>query len=1260
MARIHKLDNYKYFKKDIQGSSTNIYPIVVIGNYPNLNLDDYFVISTNSNYLKQENYQIRPLLLSIPSLKESIDIESKKYKISSVSLDISNYEYEGERFSDIFSENSLINTECRIYWASQSIEKLQVSYISEENANNLELNAFPIYFGKIRRYEHSLERVKLTLEDMSQEYLHRDLPLPNTDSQINWLSDGNNVPDQYKNKPIPQVYGHVDRSPMVSKVLGLGRALLFDSNSEDSKLSNDSQMFNDGYHSYSTFPVFAYKDNKYLSLQEQFLYVYNYMSESPYNWYYQEVVNAVAEGAYQWNDLQNGSIELFNNFFFRSDIHQAITIANPSQISLFGYTTHGYAGELSNASADELINITDYDPNTTFEASGEFTVLQSTHEIPNGEAGFANNFNNSLHFYYDSPKTLGSRPLTLIINDKALRLGTVEFTEGSDGELEIVSSTIIFIRHDQNLNEEDEQKFKDHYDSEGSHVTIYNLDDVDGVDMRDLIELKTVGNGEDVTPTTALQFLVSYNPNLTIQYSVPHMVLQVSQASEKPAISIRYEVFSWFTEPDNQDINAYINGLVRANIQEVRMAVSVDIESGQDKKFFADVNGRLMQNNLNPNVPQVILSILNKELEIDSSKLPELTEDYLGEYSDWSTQFTIDKKINSKTLIEHLSSASAYMIRVNNLGEVAFNKIHLNYNGFNVETDQENGSENHIIKESHIIDYSFTRTKIEDVKTKIELKYKHDYGLNKLNRTTNQITVEQLFGEGVYNYDYYGLKDDHSGSTLIIDDSRGKYIRDDSTANKLATWLLSWYANQHLILNVKLPLSKGLNLEVGDIVQFLGLPQNHKAYGINYSKGVTSILNGQTIQPYFIITETNKSINSVSIKCIQLHTLHIDECSEGYDCTGSCGGSAQLDACGVCGGNNQDESSCDDCLEGFDCLGECGGSAILDECGVCNGTGYYPCPMGEDDICDPNNCLPDTSESDGVCSSTLYGNKQECENNGYTWSAGCYNTCSCYEIIEPCENVPALNKYNPPYIKDVSFIDNYKSLNQDQLGLHCNNINFSQILLSSKDSFNFFGLYKITWRDYANNSDCDNLLWRVEEATLTVSVPPNLQDIVTIQEPFSSGITATYSDNNDVNQEQNIIFDGGESKAFFIQSIDEDGIPFINYDPSSLNNGDVIKLITKLDLKLSRTDNDSIYETHFWQDQLTYDFEFRDCPLPGDLNGDGVTNILDIVSLANCVLNENCNQLENGCAGDVNNDGFYNVLDVVTLVNCVLHENCNG
>ena len=65
-----------------------------------------------------------------------------------------------------------------------------------------------------------------------------------------------------------------------------------------------------------------------------------------------------------------------------------------------------------------------------------------------------------------------------------------------------------------------------------------------------------------------------------------------------------------------------------------------------------------------------------------------------------------------------------------------------------------------------------------------------------------------------------------------------------------------------------------------------------------------------------------------------------------------------------------------------------------------------------------------------------------------------------------------------------------------------------------------------------------------------------------------------------------------------------------------------------------------------------------DCLNMGDLNMDNSYNILDIVSLSNCILIEDCIEIENSCAADINSDGSYNILDLVSLANCVLEENC--
>ena len=56
--------------------------------------------------------------------------------------------------------------------------------------------------------------------------------------------------------------------------------------------------------------------------------------------------------------------------------------------------------------------------------------------------------------------------------------------------------------------------------------------------------------------------------------------------------------------------------------------------------------------------------------------------------------------------------------------------------------------------------------------------------------------------------------------------------------------------------------------------------------------------------------------------------------------------------------------------------------------------------------------------------------------------------------------------------------------------------------------------------------------------------------------------------------------------------------------------------------------------------------------LTGDINGDQVVNILDVVALVNIVISGS----EYNESADVNNDGVVNILDVVQLVNIVLNS----
>ena len=61
-------------------------------------------------------------------------------------------------------------------------------------------------------------------------------------------------------------------------------------------------------------------------------------------------------------------------------------------------------------------------------------------------------------------------------------------------------------------------------------------------------------------------------------------------------------------------------------------------------------------------------------------------------------------------------------------------------------------------------------------------------------------------------------------------------------------------------------------------------------------------------------------------------------------------------------------------------------------------------------------------------------------------------------------------------------------------------------------------------------------------------------------------------------------------------------------------------------------------------------FEFQGSSIAGDLNSDGLINVLDVVALVNIVLG-NADPVS---SGDLNGDGVLNVLDVVALVSIIL------
>ena len=141
------------FQQDIQGRNTNLVPIVVIetairSDFPehNINLS---TVSMSMRHIRYHNFSTSyndplpflPLLLNVPSVKESIDLDKRKHKINTITLNLSNMPYEGKRLSDRIAESDKItdtlkNTRVSIQWVSPQVEyysTFQYYYISANN-----------------------------------------------------------------------------------------------------------------------------------------------------------------------------------------------------------------------------------------------------------------------------------------------------------------------------------------------------------------------------------------------------------------------------------------------------------------------------------------------------------------------------------------------------------------------------------------------------------------------------------------------------------------------------------------------------------------------------------------------------------------------------------------------------------------------------------------------------------------------------------------------------------------------------------------------------------------------------------------------------------------------------------------------------------------------------------------------------------------------------------------------------------------------
>ena len=874
------------FAADIQSRDTSLVPIVTIGSWTyNWNDPEFIQISTNSINLNGAIF--KPLLLNVPSLKESIDIEKRNYKISNVALDISNYEYNGNRFSELVGDRSLINEDVRIWWASPSTTL-------DPDANDLygfiNHNApLQIYYGTIRRYDMTGDKIRLTLEDRSQATFHRDLPIENLGTK--------GVPNKYKNKPVPMVFGKVDKSPcVISSSPFAGEGITGGTNTI---LKADSTA-----NIQSIDALYVYVGDKYVdvpwTVADKGLFDYGLAQQFTISDETIDENNLYTTG----NIITLGTFAPSSTASGDSDVDLKLAATDSNQISIYEKVLTGEIITQNNGMAGVRFHAT----NSKVLRSRDSSTINVGDSIVSGTLvkesgwGFSDDWDGSS----ETSEWAGSTDSMFIDEaftpDDAINIAATEYPD---------LTQITFTVRMPVMSDESRVAKVDGILQQGGYLSYdnINLGVVNWSSITDSyfdLLCRVGGNTSGEAVHYKLTTFYDYNHEESTNVN-PTWRLFPGDPADRFKITNFRELALYFFVEHGVTVCGLLVHLVNVYVEYYALLKEMD-----NLEYYVNVQGR---QNIQGNAPErVFHGVVNNILQelgvvAEGTWAGDLAAGANEAYaSGWKYSFTIHKKLNSKRLLEELASVSTYIPHFNNMGDFRLDHIKDTYTLADLIDESGAVIPNTTIIDDEVLKFSFTRTKIEDVVSAVEFKYHWDYALEEFikNLSDTELGITQLdietlnaFSDNItgtsYSLDYYGLKSDHSESTNIIDDDRGKFLREeldssgdvilDNTALKFASWLILWNCNQHLKLKVRLPLNY-MNLEVGDIVEFNKNLDDIEPYGISYGydsywtgtdsvEYVGDLVNGQQVFSYFMIISTNKTLEWVELECIQMHNTSI-------------------------------------------------------------------------------------------------------------------------------------------------------------------------------------------------------------------------------------------------------------------------------------------------------------------------------------------------------------------------------------------------
>ena len=250
---------------------------------------------------------------------------------------------------------------------------------------------------------------------------------------------------------------------------------------------------------------------------------------------------------------------------------------------------------------------------------------------------------------------------------------------------------------------------------------------------------------------------------------------------------------------------------------------------------------------------QDLLSQQDAVINFDDEKINKIYE----QAPEYKLAFSINERKNTSEIIQKICQQSPIYYRYRGRDR----KIVVDF--FKNKYDDSDLSG--VIETQRLLNFSFDRTKIEDAcMGGVIVNYAYNYSTEKFDKRTGKRDT------GVFRTDYaqyYGI-DDLKGYEVEID---APYIQDKGTAEFFRDYYFELNKQQKLTCRFELPMSDGIQYEVGDIIRFDANPNKTQPFGIDLTTNNQII--DQESTPYFFITKVQKSLFRVKIECVQTHDL---------------------------------------------------------------------------------------------------------------------------------------------------------------------------------------------------------------------------------------------------------------------------------------------------------------------------------------------------------------------------------------------------